>query len=147
MASNKKRLQTVQFWPPLIFLKLLIRSGTQLSSTNYSALFHKLLTRGLPTVLCPLDQITDHCCQTEEQRSFSMVLAFHIRHGVSQGYVLGPTLFVFIDDLVWTIFQGTDLLLYADDLAIWPLPIKSCTYFPESPRPPRRMDLELVFPS
>jgi len=35
MTSKRKDLQAKLFWPLLIFLKLLIRSGTQLSFTNY----------------------------------------------------------------------------------------------------------------
>ena len=43
-----------------------------------------------------------------------------VRSGVPQGSILGPFLFVlFINDIVEVIRDGTQILLYADDLKIW----------------------------
>ena len=43
-----------------------------------------------------------------------------MRHGVTQGGVLSPTLFIiFINDLVTQLPKGIHAALYADDLVLW----------------------------
>ena len=45
---------------------------------------------------------------------------FLLRHGVPQGGVISPTLFlIFIDDLVSKLPRGVKIALYADDLVMW----------------------------
>ena len=45
---------------------------------------------------------------------------FILRHGVSQGRVLSPALFLlFIDDMISEFSNGVKAALYADDLVIW----------------------------
>jgi len=63
-ASKRKDFHIELFRSPLISLKLLIRSATQLSSTNYWLyVFRLALSTGPGTF-----------CQTEEQRSSSVTL-------------------------------------------------------------------------
>jgi len=66
----------------------------------------------------------------------------------SDAVLQGSVLFIlYLDDLAKTLLQGTNHSLYTDDLVIWSSfldPLKSCSHFPEGPRPPWRMVLEMA---
>ena len=89
-------------------------------SVWHSALFHKLISAGLPTCFARWTQsfLSDRrACvvyQTHKSRSF------RVRRGVPQGSVLGPVLFsLFINDLPDSLPSSVSCFFYADDLAIW----------------------------
>ena len=89
-------------------------------SVWHPALFHKLISTGLPLALLVGTQsfLSDrHTCvvfQNHKSRSFQ------VRQGVPQGSVLGPVLFsLFINDLTASLPSSVSCSLYADDLAIW----------------------------
>ena len=107
------------------------RSGSRtiLSTVDFSkafdsvwhpALFHKLISAGLPPCFARWTQsfLSDrHACVVyQNQKSCS----FRVCQGVLQGSVLGPVLFsLFIDDLPASLPSSVSCSLYADDLAIW----------------------------
>ena len=104
-------------------------SRTILSTIDFSkafdfvwhpALFHKLISAGLPPCFARLTQsfLSDRraCVVYQNHKSRS----FRVRRGVPQGSVLGPVLFsLFINDLPASLPSSVSYSLYADDLAIW----------------------------
>ena len=104
-------------------------SRTTLSTIDFSkafdsvwhpALFHKLISAGLPPCFARWTQsfLSDRraCVVFQNLKSRS----FRVRRGVPQGSVLGPVLFsLFINDLSASLPSSVSCSLYADDLAIW----------------------------
>ena len=89
-------------------------------SVWYPALFHKLISTGLPPCFARWTQsfLSDRraCVVFQNHKSRS----FRVRRGVPQGSVLGPVLFsLFINDLLASLPFSVSCSLYADDLAIW----------------------------
>ena len=89
-------------------------------SAGHPALFHKLISAGLPRCFGRWTQsfLSDRraCVVFQNHKSRS----FRVRRGVSQGSVLGPALFsLFINDLPASLTSSISCSLYADDLAIW----------------------------
>ena len=86
-------------------------------SVLHPALFHKLISTGLPPCFTQSFLSDRHDCvvfQSHKSRSF------RVRRGVPQGSVLGPVLFsLFINDLPASLPSSVSCSLYADDLAIW----------------------------
>ena len=111
------------------FNKLRPGSRTILSTIDFSkafdfvwhpALFHKLISAGLPSCFARLTQsfLSDRraCVVYQNHKSRS----FRVCRGVPQGSVLGPVLFsLFINDLPASLPSSVSCSLYADDLAIW----------------------------
>ena len=89
-------------------------------SVWHSALFHKLISAGLPPCFARWIQsfLSDRCAWVVYQNDKSR--SFQVRRGVPQGSVLGPVLFsLFIIDLPASLPSSVSCSLYADDLAIW----------------------------
>ena len=89
-------------------------------SVWHPALFHKLISAGLPPCFARWTQsfLTDRraCVVYQNHKSRS----FRVRRGVPQGSVLGAVLFsLFISDLPASLPSSVSCSLYADDLAIW----------------------------
>ena len=89
-------------------------------SVWHPALFHKLISAGLPPCVARWTQsfLSDRraCVVYQNHNSRS----FRVRRGVPQGFVLGPVLFsIFINDLPASLPSSISWSLYADDLAIW----------------------------
>ena len=89
-------------------------------SVWHPALFHKLISAGLPACFARWTQsfLSDRraCVVFQNRKSRS----FRVRRGVPQGSVLGPVLFsLFISDLPASLPSSISCSLYADDLAIW----------------------------
>ena len=89
-------------------------------SVWHPALFHKLISAGLPPCFARWTQsfLSDRraCVVFQNRKSRS----FRVRRGVPQGSVLGPVLFsLFINDLPVFLPSSVSCSLYADDLAIW----------------------------
>ena len=104
-------------------------SRTILSTINFSkafdsvwhpALFHKLISAGLPPCFARWTQsfLSDRRASVVFQNHKSR--SFRVRRGVPQGSVLGPVLFsLFINDLPASLPFSVSCSIYADDLAIW----------------------------
>ena len=95
-----------------------------LSTIDYSiwhhALFHKLISAGLPSCFahCTQSFLSDRraCVVFQNHKSRS----FRVRRGVLQESVLGLVLFsLFINDLAASLPSSVSCSLYADNLAIW----------------------------
>ena len=89
-------------------------------SVWHPALFHKLLSAGLPPCFARWTQsfLSDRCASVVFQNHKSC--SFRVRRGVPQGSVLGPVLFsLFIDNLPASLPSSVSCSLYADNLAIW----------------------------
>ena len=85
-----------------------------------SALFHKLISAGLPVCCARWTQsfLSDRraCVVYQNHKSRS----FRVRRGVPQGSIRGFVLFsFFINDLPNSLPSSVSCSLYADDLAIW----------------------------
>ena len=89
-------------------------------SVWHPALFHKLISAGLPLCFArwPQSFLSNRCACVVYQNHKSR--SFRVRRGVSQGSVLDPVLFsLFINDLLAFLPSSVSCFLYADDLAIW----------------------------
>ena len=89
-------------------------------SVWHPALFHKLISAGLPACFGRWTQsfLSDRraCVVYQNHKSRS----FRVHRGVPQGSILGPVLFsLFINDLPASLSSSVSCSLYADDLAIW----------------------------
>ena len=89
-------------------------------SVWHPALFHKLISAGLPPCFARWTQsfLSDRraCVVYQNHKSRS----FRVRRGVPQGSVLGLLLFsLFINDLPVSLPSSVSCSLYTDDLAIW----------------------------
>ena len=89
-------------------------------SVWHSALYHKLISPGLPPCFARWTQpfLSDRraCVVNQNHKSRS----FRVRRGVPQESVLGPVLFsLFINDLPASLPSSVSCSLYAYDLAIW----------------------------
>ena len=89
-------------------------------SVWHPALFHKLISAGLPPCFARWTQsfLSDRRASVVFQNHKSR--SFRVRRGVLQRSVLGPVLFsLFINDLPASLPSSVSCSLYADDLAIW----------------------------
>ena len=89
-------------------------------SVCHPALFHKLISAGLPPCFARWTQffLSDRRASVVFQNHKSR--SFRVRRGVSQGSVLGPVLFsLSINNHTASLPSSVSCCLYADDLAIW----------------------------
>ena len=110
---NKPRSGSRTILPTIDFYKAF-------DSVWHPALFHKLISAGLPSCFArwtPSFLSDRRACviyQNHKSRSF------RVRRGVPQGSVLDPVvLYLFINDLPAFLPSSVSCSLYADDLAIW----------------------------
>ena len=89
-------------------------------SVWHPALFHKLISAGLPPCFSRWTQsfLSDRRASVVYQNHKSR--SFQVRRGVPHGSALGPVLYsLFINDLPATLSSSVSCSFYADDLAIW----------------------------
>ena len=89
-------------------------------SVWHPALFHKLISAGLPPCFAHWTQsfLSDRRASVVFQNHKSR--CFRVRRGIPQGSIIGPVLFsLFINDLPTSLPSSVSCSLYADDLAIW----------------------------
>ena len=89
-------------------------------SVWHPALFHKLISAGLPPCFARWTQsfLSDRHASVVFQNHKSR--SFWVRRGATQGFILGPVLFsLFINDLPASLSSSVSCSLYADNLAIW----------------------------
>ena len=89
-------------------------------SVWHPALFHKLISAGLPSCFarCTQSFLSDRRALVVFQNHKSR--SFRVRRGVLQGSFLGPVFFsLFINDLPASLPSSVSCSLYADNLAIW----------------------------
>ena len=89
-------------------------------SVWHPALFHKLISAGLPPCFARWTQsfLSDWRASVVFQNHKSR--SFRVRRGVPQGSVFGPVVFsLFINDLLASLPSSVSCSLYADNLAIW----------------------------
>ena len=89
-------------------------------SVWHPALFHKLMSAGLPPCFARWTQsfLSDKCACVVYQNHKSR--CFRVRRGVPQGSVSGPVLSsLFSNNLPASLPSSVSCSLYADDLAIW----------------------------
>ena len=89
-------------------------------SVWYPALFHKIISAGLPPCFADWTQpfLSDRRSSVIYHNHKSRL--FGVRQGVPQASVVGPVLFsLFINDLPTSLSSSISCSLYADDLAIW----------------------------
>ena len=94
--------------------------STAFDSVWHPAIFHKLISAGLPPCFARWTQcfLSDRraCLVFQNHKSRS----FRVRRDVPQGSIFGPVLFsLFINDLPASLPSSVSCSLYADDLAIW----------------------------
>ena len=88
-------------------------------SVWHPALFHKLISAGLPPYfVCWTQSFLSGkraCVVFQNHKS----RFFRLRRGIPQGSVLGFVLSIFSNDLLSFLLSSANCSLYADDLAIW----------------------------
>ena len=89
-------------------------------SVWHPALFHKLISAGLPPCFARWTQSFLYNGRASVVFQNRKSRSFRVRQGVPEGSVLGPVLFsLFINDLPASLPSFVSCSLYADNLAIW----------------------------